>query len=179
MAATHQIDLHVKILTLPSFTHQRMVREMRKVYEPHGILVDVVSLETLQLPELVDINVGACSRGALTSDQFALFGNRSSVPVGGIIIYFTRTVFSPGLGFINACAAHVDGAPSAVIAQLASQWSLAHEVGHLLGLPHVNGTDQLMASSGTENFGDSIPILTSSEANRMRMSPFIKPFSST
>jgi hypothetical protein len=150
-----------------------MVRSMRMVYDLHGIFVDVVSLETLQFPELDDLNVGACSQGALTAEQLALFSNRSSVPVGGIVIYFTRTTTPLPL---NGCAAHVAGAPSAVITQFASRWSLAHEVGHVLGLNHVDGTNRLMTRSGTFSIGNAVPILTNPEANSIRSSPFIKPF---
>ena len=139
-----------------------------------GVLneVDVANVETLQLPQLDDLDVGTCSSGALTAEQRDLFANRSGVPVGGIVIYFVRTI-SPMP--VMACAAHAPGVPSIVISRLSSQWSLAHEVGHVLGLNHSGAPHALMTpDTSFFSLGNSTPILTDSEADRIRSNSLVR-----
>lgn len=175
MDPTHRIDLYVKILTVPFISVADLVRSMRQVYEPHGIRVFVAGSEVLQLPTLMDIDVGACDQSALTSEQLELFGNRNGVPADGIAVYFIRSTNPP----LNGCAAHIRDSPALVVTQLASRWSLAHEVGHVLGLDHVADTDRLMTGNGTFTITNPPPDLINSEIDTIRSSPFVKPFSTT
>ena len=171
---THRINVHAKVLQRPSTTVKDMVKDMRNVYGPHGFHVDLLSIEELQLPLLLDVGVGNCS-STLTANQTSLFSNRNGVPAGEMVVYFVRTAVGSG-ALLNGCAAHSIGAPSAVIAQFASRWTLGHEVGHLLGLSHSTGQNQLMTENGTFSLGNSLPILTILEANQIRSSTLLKPF---
>jgi hypothetical protein len=172
MDLTHQVNLYVKTLTTPFILVVDMVRSMRQVYGPHGIGVNVTGSQVLQLPMLTDLDVGSCSPTALTDEQHDLFGNRGGVPPGEIVIYFVRST-SPAP--LNGCAAHLPGAPAAVITQLASRWALGHEVGHLLGLEHVDDTDRLMTGNGTFTITNPPPILIQSEVDTILSSPLVKP----
>ena len=73
---------------------------------------------------------------------------------------------------LNGCAAFPAGSPSVAIASVASQWTLGHEVGHVLGLAHVNNNDRLMTGNGTWNITNPPPDLIASEVATMNASPF-------
>ncbi len=172
MVASYQIDLYIKTLTTPFISVADMVRSMRLVYEPHGIEVNVAGSELLQLPMLTDLDVGNCDSTAITDEQSQLLANRVGVPPGEMAIYFIRSTNPAPL---NGCAAHLPGAPAAVITHLASRWALGHEVGHLLGLEHVNDSHRLMTGDGTFTITNPPPILIQSEIDTILSSPLVKP----
>jgi hypothetical protein len=55
-----------------------------------------------------------------------------------------------------------------VVARGATIWTLAHEVGHVLGLRHVNDNDRLMTGNGTSNIVNPPADLTAGEVVAMR-----------
>ncbi len=112
---------------------------------------------------LNDLEVGQCLMGQTTAEQNQLFQNRNNVVNNDIVVYFVRSTVPP----FNGCAAHPNGRPGAVVAQGATQWTLAHEVGHVLGLNHVNDNDRLMTGNGTANITNPPPDLIASENNTM------------
>jgi hypothetical protein len=139
---------------------------MRQVYEAVGIRVHWVSTETLNLPALNDVDVGTCTLGAVTQEQNQLFANRNNAWVSDVVVYFVRSTVPS----YNGCASHPAGQPGAVVAQIASVWTLAHEVGHVLDLRHVNDDNRLMTGNGTSNITNLPPDLISQEVNTMRAS---------
>ena len=76
-----------------------------------------------------------------------------------VAVYFVRTTNPPS----NGCAAFPAGRPSCAIVSTASSWTLGHEVGHVLGLPHVTPTDRLMMGGGTWNITNPPPDLIDAE----------------
>ncbi len=158
------VRIHVKILTSPSVSINTMIASMRLVYESIGIRVQWVSTETLNFPALNDLDVGSCTLGSVTQEQTQLFANRNQARPNEVVVYFVRTTVPP----FNGCAAHPADRPGAVIAQGATQWTLAHEVGHVLGLFHVNDNNRLMTGNGTGNITNPPPDLIQTEVNTMR-----------
>ena len=141
---------------------------MRDVYGPAGIRVELASTENLNFPALNDVDVGACTLGVTTAEQNQLFGNRNNAGANDVVVYFVRSTVPP----FNGCAAHPAGRPSAVVAQGATQWTLAHEVGHVLGLRHVNDNNRLMTGNGTGNITNPPPDLDGTEVSTMLASAF-------
>ena len=160
------IRLHIKILTNPDIPIDRMITAMAQVYEAVGIRVHRVSDEVLNLPALNDVDVGACMAGVVTAEQTQLFGNRNNAWTSDVVIYFVRSTVPA----YNGCAAHPAGQPGAVVARIATVWTFAHEIGHILGLGHVYINDRLMTGNGTANITNPPPDLISTEVNTMRMS---------
>lgn len=162
------VRLHVKVLTAPSrFTIDEMVARMRESYEPAGFRVMRVSDENLNLPALNVVDVGQCVRGQTTAEQNTLFGNRNNAGANDVVVYFVQATNPP----LNGCAAHPAGRPGAVVASGASRWTLGHEVGHVLGLAHVDDNNRLMTGNGTDNITNPPPDLVASEITTMRNSP--------
>lgn len=178
-----RIRLHLKILADPAVPIATMLRAMREVYGPAGFRVEVASTERLRLPTLVDLdlhcpgNVAAtccpfpCASPTLNAEVVTLFGNRRRVRPNDVVVYFVRTT-SPTL---NGCCAHPPGRPGVVVTSIASRFTMAHEIGHILGLPHVASTDRLMTGAGTGNITNPPPDLVPSEVQTMTASPLTVP----
>ena len=104
--------------------------------------------------------------GSVTGEQTNLFNNRNNAGPTDVVVYFVRSTVPP----FNGCAAYPATRPGAVVAQGATKWTLAHEVGHVLGLFHVNDNNRLMTGNGTSNITNPPPDLISTEVNTMRVS---------
>lgn len=139
------------------------VRRMEEVYASVGIYVQAVSTENLDLPELNDVDVGECQLGQTTAEQDELFANRNNAGADDVVVYFVRSTVPP----FNWCAAHPPGIPAAVVAQGATQWTTAHEVGYVLDLRHVDDNDRLMTGNGTSNITNPPPDLINTEVTTM------------
>jgi hypothetical protein len=156
---------------------------MRQVYAFADIGVDLVATTTWSGDEalgLTDLDTGVgrltnpepCD-ATMTAEQTQLYAHRDGMEPNDVAIYRVRSVLPSFAG----CAAHPDGVPGAAIGDSASQWTLAHEVGHILGLPHVNTSGpcfltRLMTRCGTWKIA-GVPTLARSEIDTMRGSPFL------
>jgi hypothetical protein len=179
------VRLHVKILVDPtSFTVDDMIRNMRSVYVSARVGVEVASTERLaSAPLLEDLDVGPCpfpcALAAPTAEQTALFANRNTVGADETVAYFVRTVRRSGVahpGTLNGCCAHPTGRPGVTVSATPSPWTLAHELGHVLGLPHadIGGPcllDRLMTGCSTNRITNPPPDLDATEAATMDASP--------
>lgn len=175
------VTLHLKFLHAPDVAVRTMLVSMRTVYNTANVGVRVRSREYLSGPAvatLVDLDVGDCAT-PVTAEQTQLFANRNSVGANDIVIYFVRDT-NPTF---NGCAAHPNNRPGAVVARIASRWTLAHEVGHVLRLGHPDDPpppdpdapaaqlDRLMTGRGTHGITNPPPDLINTEITTMRASP--------
>ncbi|GAA3571458.1 hypothetical protein GCM10022197_29930 [Microlunatus spumicola] len=166
------VRLQLKILDAPSVPIPDMLRSMREVYASVGQLVTVEGTENLNLPLLTDLDAGGCG-GTTTTEQDQLFANRNNVGADDITVYFCRSVTDVAAGSTwNGCATHPDGQPGAAVSSIATRWTLAHEVGHVLGLRHCDDagarlTDRLMTGGGTGSITNLPPDLDASESSAM------------
>jgi hypothetical protein len=161
------VRIHTKVLAAPTTVSiETMLQNMRDVYAAGEIDVQWVSNEILSLPDLEDLEAGKCRLGVTTQEQDDLFAHRTGVGPDEIVVYFVRSTLPP----YNGCASHPSGRPGAVVVQTASQWTFAHEVGHVLGLRHVDDNDRLMTGNGTSKITNPPPDLAGSEITTMNSS---------
>lgn len=161
------VRVHFKVLEQPSVSLDTMLSSMREVFEPNGFRVIQVGTENINRPDLNDIDAGKCILGVTTDEQKDLFGHRNNVGNNEIVAYFVRSTNPPYAG----CAAHPAGRPGCIVAKGATKWTLAHEIGHVLGLFHVNDNNRLMTGNGTYNITNPPPDLSSDEIKTMSKSP--------
>ncbi len=169
LACRETVRLHIKCLTAPTrFSINQMVSNMRLTYATAQVGVKYASFEVLNLPALNDLDVGGCTMGSVTAEQTQLFAHRNSAGANDVVAYFVRSTQPP----YNGCASHPNSQPGAAVASGASAWTLAHEIGHVLGLPHVNDNNRLMTGNGTDNITNPPPDLIASESATMLASPY-------
>ena len=164
---TSRVRVHTKTLTSPNVPLTTLFQNMREVYATRGVDVEWATEETLNLPALNVVDVGQCFMGQTTAEQNQLFNNRSFADANDVVIYFVQATNPP----LNGCAAHPAGKPGAVVVKTATQWTFAHEIGHVVDLVHVNNNDRLMTGNGTANITSPPPDLVTSEGTTMQASP--------
>jgi hypothetical protein len=141
---------------------------MQQIFATMNYTVTLVDIEDLNLPPLEVVNIGECVQGEITEEQRQLFQFRRNLDCDVIAVYFVFATNPPA----NGCAAHREGVPACIVASVASPWTLAHEVGHVLGLNHVDDDTRLMYGGGTWNIQDPPPELAMREAVTMAESPY-------
>ena len=116
---------------------------MHDLFSTGGIAVYRGTTEDLSgnaaLTPLLNLNVGACLLGQPTADQNALYQNRNNVGSDELVVYVVQTLIG-GAGNFVGCATHPNGQPGAAVVQATGTWLVAHEIGHVLDLRHVDSS---------------------------------------
>ncbi|MFC7047164.1 hypothetical protein ACFQH6_18755 [Halobacteriaceae archaeon GCM10025711] len=145
---------------------------VRRLFRHHGIDVEIVDEELLDLPALLTID--ETDRDAIRE----LLRHRNHLREQDVAAYMIDDVVNGGGGGL-----HLSGTDGAIISsKTAFQeiWTTAHEIGHVLELEHVSdeGTDRLM-HPGPRFPGDATPridtALAPDEVNEMKTSDFMRP----
>ena len=174
MMASNTVRLHLKVFEEPANVRiEAMLAKARGLLDLHRIDLVEVSRETIAADDesWSRFNTLVVHEQVPTDDQTALFNVRGEAESDDLVIYFVRTLVPAQAG----CAAHPPDKPGAVVsASLANEWTLAHQIGHVLGLAHVVGDDRLMTHRSTATIEAAVPELVESEVKTMMESPFVK-----
>ena len=151
---------HANVPTCPDVAVNTAVQRMREVYATARIGVELVSTENVNLPTLSDVDVGVCVRG-----------NRRPSRTSSLPAVITPQQRRRGV-FVSVTATPVQRLrrPSRRPprrSRSATQWTLGHEVGHVLNLRHVNDNDRIMTGNGTGNITNPPPDLINTEVTTM------------
>lgn len=166
------VNLHAKILADPNTAIEQQVIAMNDIFRLAEITVQLQSVERLDLPEFNDLEIGACVQGQTTDEQRRLFNNRNNAAPEDICAYWVETLTSNS-GSVIGCAAHPPGIPALVMTPDGTDFVLAHEVGHVLGLFHVDASDRLNLMRPSDDFDDPPPDLSSDQHTTMRWSQWL------
>lgn len=172
--ASNTVRIHTRVLEEPENVRiEVMLANAKTLLKEHNIDLVEASRETFigTDDEIVRFNTLAVNDEVPTDDQTALFGFRGEVEPDELVIYFVRTLVPAQAG----CAAHPPDRPGVIVAvSLASEWTLAHQIGHVLGLEHVDDEGNLMTQHSTETIKVPGPDLTDEQAAMLMESPFVK-----
>ena len=170
-------NLHAKILVQPTISVEDQVKRVSEAFAPADIKINLASVELLNLPLLVHLDIGRCWSGETTVAQNDLFSHRRNAAPNDVCAYWVSTMTSAD-GTTVGCAAHQPGIPALALMgrSFMTPWVLAHELGHVLGLSHVDYTEQNtpspMLMHNWDNYTDPPPDLTDQERGAMRISGF-------
>lgn len=182
------IRLHLKVWANPSIPISTMVTSMQEVYGTAGIGVVIASREDFDNVDIRDLDVVPnCPFEELTGEQEQMFKRRNRVGEFDVVAHFVRSTIPT----LNGCASHPPDLLGVVVTGIASRWTLAHELGHALGLAHIGGENtscpdampsccstpdatRLMTGCSTSNIVGT-PILVQSEMDTLRNSNRTRP----
>jgi hypothetical protein len=127
------------------------------VYPTASIVVTDNSLLTLSQDDC------AGSGHSVSDEEDELFDLGRNLGAN-VVGYYIR---SDTAGFLG-CAAHPPGRRGFWVGDAASQWTFAHELGHVVGdNSHVNNNNNLMTGNGTFNITNPPPNLSNSQCDRI------------
>src|ERR1043165_2075623 len=169
------VNVHAKIIVPPSLSIQDQVTATNGVFRAARVTIHLASVETLNLPQFEDLDVGTCVSGTVTPEQDTLFRQfRANAGPNDICAYWVRTMTS-NTGTTIGCAAHPAGVPALALmgSNSMTPWVLAHEIGHVLGLSHVNQSDTNNLMRPVDSFSNPPPVLNSGQIDGMRWSDLL------
>jgi hypothetical protein len=173
MTAANTVRLHLKVFEEPATVRvEAMLANTKALLALHKIILVEASRETFTSADAIArFKTLVVDQRVPTDDQTELFNFRGDAEPDDLVIYFVRTLVPAQAG----CAVHPPDKPGAIIsASLANEWTLAHQVGHVLGLDHVDGVDRLMTRRSTATIEATVPELVDTEVATMMESPFNK-----
>jgi len=166
-APLQAVILHIKVLKQPLTSIQVQLEEIREAFVSAGIRVIVKSIETLDLPHLLDIDIN-CEGGYgdnITGDVAELYRHRANVGKNELAIYYLNSTNPP----LGGCAKYPGEKAGAVVTYFVYPYTLAHEIGHILSLDHVSNNKNLMHKGDIQ---DPPPNLSSYQIFRMYLSKY-------
>lgn len=123
------------------------------------------------LSHLANLRVSGCVLGTSTLEQNALFTNRNGAGPRDMVVYVVDNMISLAGNLIGCASLSPGGLPGCVIVDdsWTTDWTTAHEVGHVLGLFHVfTPVNGLMLP----DVPIWTPVLSAQEYSVMKNSPF-------
>jgi len=138
------IRVGFKSVVPPGTPLDDFLRASRTILGSKGFTIEeAAARETLTVAvDLKDLDVDHCIMGETSMEQEELFTFRNNLGPRDIAVYITDSL-PPEVRTIG-CAAHPAAVPAVVLDQNAVPGTMAHEIAHVLGLRHVDDSNNLM-----------------------------------
>lgn len=155
--ATQQVRVRGRVLQMCAITIQGAAPNINgnlttanRVMAQCGIEFRLTNLPSVNNLALLDIQRTTCpltigGDNNRSAEEIALFALGRADCAVNYVVYFIRSD-SRGL---NGCSAYPVGQPGITVSDVASQYTFAHENGHVLHLPHNGSANNLMTGAGT------------------------------
>ncbi len=132
---TKRLSLAIYTLAQVKFEYFKALEFAEKLYGKHGILFDVVAQQCLALKKADQVKLavidGTCKWDQNNSEQDDLW-ELVKPPVGRLVVFIVGGIQKPK-GPSAGCAGHAPSKPAVVVSgSLGTNFTLAHEVGHVL-----------------------------------------------
>jgi hypothetical protein len=163
----------------PEVSYQQQVDDANRWLKDYDIelqIKSVTSLTHLSQFQVLDLSIPGNAQscympGGVSAEQRDLYINhRGAAPSNEIVIYYVLATTPAYWG----CASHPPNQPSACVVASAGDFTLPHEIGHILGLHHVNNNYRLMTGNSTGNIQAPPPDLVESELATIWRSPYVR-----
>lgn len=169
------VRVHFRSLSTTTVSVESHLSKMITVFRKHGISVKMVTGKSLLLSEdqLKRFRRVDSDCTASVDEWSEIQRLDTNIPSTDIRVYFVQKLWdsteTPGAEAYLGCAAHIPGTPACVVASDANEYDTAHEVGHVMGLPHDNTKDNLMHPAQASYA--KLPVLTASQIAIVKSSP--------
>jgi outer membrane protein OmpA-like peptidoglycan-associated protein len=174
--------LLVKVIANPRIEVAAQVKNVGRAYGPHLIGVELFQQQVVPPDEGSRFNVVSVGHCSVSEDiapdlkelHDTLRGNvRDDVIVMFIVHDILKDTDSGDSVKINGCARHPADKPGGVVAHDAGPWSLAHEIGHILGVVEHSDDPNALMHIPTTTDEDKPPTLSDDELDRIRRSRLV------
>jgi len=149
-------------------------RAAQRTYAQYGIRIDFASGASLGLSDdeaarLAQVD-GSCEWDITTGEYADVQSLAGNIPSSEILVCYVARFGAALLG----CGGHAPNRPACIVASAGTQWTTAHEVGHVLlgsGFVPVHSTDVTnLMLSGTSGITANPPTLTPAQVAQMKLS---------
>jgi hypothetical protein len=181
----HRVRIHLRSIALTEVPMSFQEENARMVYAQYGIYLDVRSGMSLMLSPadaktFESVDVGECVDGKLTAELGALHKlGLQGVSANEVVFYFAPKVINEKGVEINGCAAINPDRPAVVVSSTSTQWTMGHELGHVLlgnfSPAHSTDTANLMYAP-TADIVANPPGLSPEQLTAIRSSRYVSAY---
>jgi len=172
-----KLPVHVRrVVDTTTFSVADMIQALNKtLYESGtGVIAQLASDKHLEAQEFEQIETPKFELASATHKMDELYKKRDGIPDDEVCVYVVKKfVLADGTEPTYVGVGEQPG-ESAVIKSECSRYTLAHEVGHTLGLRHNNQDGSLMYPITLVN-PPHTPLILQNEVNTLRSSSLLKP----